>query len=159
MARQLSSEEISKTGYSSPEGFWTPPSKKAVKPTHSSTWKAPNRRNPRSKGKCGSYYYDPVEGDIYFSRGGGITTTNRFSLLENTPCFGRENSYTRSEDTPHGRRPPDCAERQERLNIFYNSFEDFLYNISKYNSVKYKLDEYNVYLCNNKYVFVFWLFS
>ena len=103
MARNLSSEDINKTGYNSPKDFWTPPSKEAVKSTHSPTWEVPNRRNPRSKKKCEFYYYGPVEEDIYFSRGGEVTTMNRFSLLEDTPCYGREEFLTRSatsEDTP-----------------------------------------------------------
>ena len=76
MARQFSFDVTNKTGYSSPEGFWSLPRKEAVQPALPLTWEVPNRRNPRKKRKSGFYFYNVNEEDIHFSRGGEVTTKN-----------------------------------------------------------------------------------
>ena len=157
MARQISLKASIKTGYSSPEGFWPLQRKGDVHSAHSPTWEVPNRRKPRNKNKKKSefYFYDTNEEDIHFSRGGEVTTKNRFSLLEDTPCYGKKESLTRSEikeDTPHKEVSPDWTDMQEKKNLFYNKYDDFLSdNIFQYDSTAYRIDNYNMYLYSNKY--------
>ena len=118
-----------KTAYDISKQFWGKPSPSSGIGTKGSgigtqgeqIWEVPNRRNPRNKKKCKFYYYDIVEEDIYLSRGGEVTTKNRFSLLEDTPCYGKKESLTRSdtkEDTPHKEVSPDLTEMQEWKDLF-----------------------------------------
>ena len=46
-------------------------------------WEVPMKRKPRGvmKGRDYYNYYDPTEGNLFSSRGGEVTTQNRFSPL------------------------------------------------------------------------------
>ena len=155
MARHFSKNDSTNINYSSPEGFWPIPRKEAFQLTSSPTWTVPKRRNSRKKKGSEFYFYDTTEEDICFSKGGEVTTKNRFSVLEDTSCSEKKESPTRSskkEDTSHNEVLPDSFEWHDRGDILHATYDDYISdNFISCNSMSYKFIKYNMFMYINKY--------
>ena len=86
MARQTSIAKHDKHDNcisNSPNGFWPIPGQESFHKEHSPPWEVPNRRKTRGH-KDRPYYYDLMEENVMFTRGGEVTTENAFKFLEDT---------------------------------------------------------------------------
>ena len=147
------------TVVSSPGGFWTPPRKEISQFPLPATWEVPKKRKPRWDRKKDFQFCSLEKEDICIMRCGEITTQNSFSTLENLTDYGKKEDPGRGlkkEDTSHRTVNPDWptthAEDFFYKNIFYNNFDEFIFNINEFNTIEHRLNEYYMYMFNNKQI-------
>ena len=124
MARQFSakfSEDITNSDCSSPEGFWPIPYREAFNLYKPTPWTVPKKRTPRKKKEKDLYFYDPTEEELCISRGGEVTTRNRFLVLDNTHS---EIQHEVSPDLPDLPDVPDTPRTHDRGDILHDSDEN-----------------------------------
>ena len=92
-------------------------------------------------------------------RCGEVTTQNSFSVLENFTDHGKKEAPGRGmkkEDTSHRTVIPDWPTMQAEdffyNNIFYVNFDDYISNICEYDTIEHRLNDYNMYMYNNKQI-------
>ena len=144
MARQFSakfSEDITNSDCSSPEGFWPIPYREAFDLLKSTPWTVPRKRTSRKKKEKDLYFYDPTEEELCISRGGEVTTMNRFSVLDTS------HSEIHHEVLPDLPDSPDSPINHDRGDILHDSYEDFMFNnYISFNPVSYKFTSYRMYV-------------
>ena len=98
-------------------------------------------------------YYDPIEGNLFSSRGGEVTTQNRFSPLVE---FSVDVTYDYDEDIPlqHSNRHDFCPAQNKKIprRVCFRDQKDFMKNAKDYFlcSICVK-DDFNTYMDNNKF--------
>ena len=152
MARQFSticSNDISNSDCSSPEGFWPIPYREAFDLNISASWTVPRKRTSRKKKEKDFYFYDPMEEELCISRGGEVTTKNRFLVLDNTHS---EIQHEASPDLPDLPDSPDSPRTHDRGDILHDSYEDFMFNnYISFDPVSHKSLSYRMYVYVNKF--------
>merc|ERR1711942_148745 len=129
-----------------PEGFWQVP--KVLPPyvpeeeqgglnTKDPTWIVPKKRKSRKKGQRKFHFYNTTEEELCFSNGEEVTTSNRFSVLEDTLHNEKKEPTVRrykKEDfphLPHSVVQPDLYDLYDWIDVKhcnYTSYDDYLLN-------------------------------
>ena len=111
-------------------------------------WEVPKKRNPREMLK-GRDCYDPIEEKLFTLNGGEITTSNRFSPVEN--------EYNMKEVLQVKRMPDSHPEQNKRTprKVHFRDQEDFILkmNSDTFCSSNCLNNDYSSFMLNNKYNF------
>ena len=145
MARVTFSKEKDTTVNNSPGGFWSPPGGKSTPLRQNSTWEVPQRRKTRDKlYKNMNYFVDVEKNDICYMNSGEITTKNRFEALED---------HNTKTSKPQEKNESSCNNQEqieEKKPFIFCDFNTFVKATVNLNSKEYKLNNYNIFVNNNK---------
>merc|ERR1712121_375191 len=106
-------------------------------------WEVPMNRKPRGmmRGKDCYKYYDPTEGNLFSSKGGEVTTQNRFSPLVEFPVDMTYDYDDYNEETPllqcnrHDFSP--AQNRKIPRRVYFSDQKDYMKNAKDYFFVFY----------------------